>query len=209
MREQTGVQHVLQLEPKPGNTRNSEGSFIDLHDGRLMLVYSRFSLGRGEDHDAADLAARFSSDGGLTWSDRDETILENEAALNVMSVSLLRLSNGDLLLFYVQKNALSDCKPVVRRSTDDGATWSNAVAMITDDDGYFVLIADRVVASTSGRLIAPIADHGPMWSKAPSSTGEAMCYLSDDQGLLVLEAYELEPYAARVLVGQRAHLVLH
>ena len=54
--------------------------------------------------------------------------------------------------------------------------------MITDDDGYLILIADRVVVSASGRLIAPIADHGPAWTNDPVATGEAVCYLSDDQG---------------------------
>ena len=69
-----------------------------------------------------------------------------------------------------------------RRSSDDGATWGDAVDMITDDDGYLILIADRVVVSASGRLIAPIADHGPAWTSDPVATGEAVCYLSDDQG---------------------------
>ena len=118
MSERSGIRRILRLEPGPGNTRNSEGAFIELRDGRLMLIYSRFLSGRGGDHDPAELAARFSADGGLTWSGHDEMILGNEAGLNVMSVSLLRLGDGDLLLFYLLQNALSDCKPVVAtRST--------------------------------------------------------------------------------------------
>ena len=35
-----------------------------------------------------------------------------------------------------------------------------------------------------------------------------LCDVSEHQRLLVLEAYELEAAAARILVGQRAHLVL-
>ncbi len=182
MSDRTGVRGALRLEPGPGNTRNSEGAFVELRDGRIMLIYSRFLSGRGGDHDPAELAARFSADGGLTWSKRDDIVLGNEAGLNVMSVSLLRLDDGDLLLFYLLKNALSDCKPVVRRSSDDGTTWGDPVDMITDNDGYLILIADRVVVSASGRLIAPIADHGPAWTNDPVATGEAVCYLSDDQG---------------------------
>ena len=57
------VQRNILLPPTTGNPRNSEGAMIDLADGRIMLVYSRFTGGRG-DHAKANLAARFSSDGG-------------------------------------------------------------------------------------------------------------------------------------------------
>ena len=142
---------VLELPPGERNPRNSEGDFIRLNDGRLLLIYTRFT-GGGGDHDAADLVSRQSMDGGKTWSQTDQTVIANESGWNVMSVSLLRLLDGRIALFYARKNSLTDCRPVVRFSADEGQNWSDAVPVIADDDvGYFVLNNDRVVQLTGGR----------------------------------------------------------
>jgi len=98
-----GRKAVLRLSPAPGNPRNSEGDFVTLQDGRLLFVYTHLTGGSGDDA-RAYLAGRFSSDGGQTWSQRDTLILPNEARQNVMSVSLLRLKNGKIALFYLRKN---------------------------------------------------------------------------------------------------------
>ncbi len=93
---------VLELPPMPGNPRNSEGAFADLKDGKILFVYSHFLGDSGSDHAKARLAARVSADGGATWSDDAFiTIPREETAMNVMSVSLQRLGNGDLGLFYL------------------------------------------------------------------------------------------------------------
>src|SRR4029453_13035791 len=64
------VERNVLLPPSKDNPRNSEAVMIDLADGRIMLVYSRFTGGRG-DHAKASLAARFSADGGATWTNQD------------------------------------------------------------------------------------------------------------------------------------------
>ncbi len=93
-----GIETTLRLAPVPGHPRNSEGDFIALKDGRLLFVYSHFT-GGGGDHDQAFLAGRYSSDGGRTWTDKDEVIVERDGDWNVMSVSLLRLKDGSIGLF--------------------------------------------------------------------------------------------------------------
>ena len=55
----SALQTLLTIEPGPGNPRNSEGDIIELKDGRLCLIYTRFT-GGGGDHAAADLAMRIS-----------------------------------------------------------------------------------------------------------------------------------------------------
>src|SRR5690606_16079977 len=60
-----GVEKPLLIAPRPDNGRNSEGDFIQLKDGRLLLIYTKF-IGT-DDHAPADLAGRYSSDGGQTW----------------------------------------------------------------------------------------------------------------------------------------------
>ena len=82
------VHRNVLLLPGPGNPRNSERDFITLADGRVMFVYTRFTGGGG---DQADLAARFSSDQGRSWSEDDVMVVANEGDQNVMSASLLRL----------------------------------------------------------------------------------------------------------------------
>lgn len=52
------VREVLSINPTQESPRNSEGDVIALRDGRLLLAYSRFTGGSG-DNSAAHIAARF------------------------------------------------------------------------------------------------------------------------------------------------------
>lgn len=172
------------LPPGPGNPRNTEGSFARLKDGRLMFIYSRFSSEGPADSGAASLAARYSSDGGVTWSAADEKVVDNEGGMNTMSVSLLRLRSGELALIYMRKNSMLDCRPYLRLSRDEGKTWS-APRLAIAEPGYYVLNNDRAVAIRRGRrLILPVAYHHNETAEPTKFNGRgvAMCYLSDDQG---------------------------
>jgi len=173
---------VLELPVSEGNPRNTEGDFVALGDGRLLFVYTRFT-GGGGDHDKADLVSRLSTESGLTWSDTDERVVTNTSGLNVMSVSLLRLQDGRIALFYLEKNSVTDCRPVVRFSNDEAISWSNPVSIIPDSEvGYYVLNNDRVIQLSGGRLVAPLAlHHRPSWEK-PDWNGEVGVLYSDDSG---------------------------
>jgi hypothetical protein len=170
---------LLVIEPSKENPRNSEGDIIELKDGRLCLIYTRFTGGSG-DHAAADLAKRISDDGGRTWS-KDSLVVQRAGGLNVMSVSLLRLADGRIALFYLRKTSEEDCRPLMCLSTDETLTWSQPTVCITDKVGYYVLNNDRDVQLSTGRLILPVAWHqGP--GQARDTAGVVMCYLSDDNG---------------------------
>ena len=168
------------LGPGPGNPRNSEGDFIELADGRILFVYTHFT-GGGADHAAAHLAGRFSSDAGKTWTKRDVLIVPNEAEQNVMSVSLVRLQDGDIALFYLRKNSLTDCRPYMRVSKDEAKTWGEPKLCI-DRVGYYVLNNDRAVQLKQGRIILPVALHNTPQQNKPDWAGTILCYLSDDNG---------------------------
>jgi sialidase-1 len=173
------MKSLLTIEPAPENPRNSEGDIIELKDGRLCLIYSRFTGGGGDDA-AADLALRTSSDDGATWSD-DRIVVRGAGGLNVMSVSLLRLASDEIALFYLRKASAEDCRPLMRLSTDEAETWSTPTLCIPDAVGYYVLNNDRAVQLRSGRLLLPVALHrspGGAWDPA----GVITCYLSDDGG---------------------------
>lgn len=172
---------VLDLSPGKDNPRNSEGDFISLEDGRILFVYSKYEGESTSDHAPASLAARYSDDGGKTWSEEDEIIVPNEGGMNVMSVSLLRLQNGDIGMFYLRKNSTEDCIPMMRISKDEAKTWSEAIPCITDRVGYFVLNNDRVIQLADGRLMMAVALHnfpGGEWS----NQGDLYAYYSDDDG---------------------------
>ena len=175
-----GVDKIRLLPPGPMNPRNSEGDFIQLKDGRVMFLYTHFT-GGGSDHAAAHLAARFSKDNGKTWTDEDVDVIEREGGFNVMSVSLLRLQNGDIALFYLKKDSLTDCRPLMRISQDEGKTWSEQTLCI-DKPGYNVLNNDRAVQLKSGRIILPVALHNTPEQNKFSGAAVISCYFSDDTG---------------------------
>ncbi|HIL70012.1 MAG TPA: exo-alpha-sialidase, partial [Verrucomicrobia bacterium] len=171
---------LLTIEPTESYPRNSEGDLIELEDGRLVLVYTRFT-GGSSDHAAADLAMRSSDDGGKTWSD-DKIVVRREGGSNVMSVSLLRLSDRRIALFYLSKRSLEDCRPMLRISTDECRSFGEATLCIPEKQGYYVLNNDRALQLESGRLILPVALHNEPGQEKPDWAGRVMCYFSDDVG---------------------------
>ncbi|MHC4510340.1 MAG: sialidase family protein [Planctomycetota bacterium] len=167
------------IEPNKGNPRNSEGDIIELKDERLCLIYTRFT-GGSADHAAAHLAMRTSDDDGKSWS-YDRIVVQRPGGLNVMSVSLMRLTSGEIALFYLRKTSKEDCRPLMCVSTDEAKTWSQPTVCITDKVGYYVLNNDRAVQLRTGRLLLPVAWHqGP--GQGRDTAGVIMCYLSDDSG---------------------------
>ncbi|MDD4018065.1 MAG: exo-alpha-sialidase [Kiritimatiellae bacterium] len=170
---------TLELPPVKGNPRNSEGAFITLKDGRIMFAYTHYMAGSGADHDPAHVAARYSSDGGKTWTDEDRVIVANEGGMNVMSVSLLRLKSGEIALFYLRKNGGDDCRPIVRVSDDEAETWSEPVNCVADVIGYYCVHNDRAVQLRSGRVVIPMSQHVVRGEKG-DSPGSVLCYFSDD-----------------------------
>lgn len=190
----SGVDKINLLPPGPGNERNSEGDFIQLKDGRLLFIYSHFTDSL-EDNGNSYLASRVSSDGGKTWSKEDVVVLKNEKAINLMSVSLLRLKNGKIALFFLRKHSLSDCRPMMATSRDEGKTWSKPVMCINDEAGYYVVNNDRVIQLKSGRLVIPAAVHvvTEMATGLDITPGKGMCYLSDDNGRTWRRSNVIEP----------------
>jgi hypothetical protein len=110
---------------------------------------------------------------------------EDVGADNIMSVSLLRMANGDIGLFYLQKhNREVFCLPYLARSSDEGKTWTGHTKCV-NHDGYYVLNNDRVIRLTDGRLLMALAKHPS--GKHPNGKlffGEGAIYIlmSDDDG---------------------------
>ncbi|MBI3920253.1 MAG: exo-alpha-sialidase [Armatimonadetes bacterium] len=133
--------------------RNSEQAVIELKDGRLLLGWSEFYEGAGDDWAPSRIAQKFSSDGGVTWS-QTSTLLENEGKQGTMEVDFLRMPSGDICLFYCRKNSNDDLRVMMRKSKDDGKTWGES-RRISDWHGYVGTTNDRSILTSKGRIILP------------------------------------------------------
>lgn len=173
---------VLKLTSGENNPRNSEGDFITLKDGRILYIYSHYTGTSASDHASAYLAGRYSSDNGKTWTTDDVKIIDQEGTMNVMSVSLLRMQNGNIALFYLRKNSTFDCIPMMRISEDEAKTWSDPRPCITDREGYFVLNNNRVIQLKDGRLLFAVALHQSPGDTVFARIGRLWSYYSDDNG---------------------------
>lgn len=174
---------VLFLPTSNYNPRNGEGAMIRLHDGRIMYAYTKHCGDGWGDHATANVAAYYSSDEGKTWVDGGVLVNKDNDALNIMSVSLLRMQNGDLGIVYLRKSMKDGnllCMPYIRRSSDEGKTFGAPVLCVAEE-GYYVLNNDRVVRLDCGRLIIPTAYHGK--SGIGSAAGVLETFYSDDDGL--------------------------
>lgn len=180
---------LTEFAKSEAHPRNSEGDVIGLHDGRLLVVYSHFyrdSTSRhadgGDDDSSAELVLTESADGGRTWSPMRTAVRKGEGTLNVMSTSFLRLGDGRLALFYLNKISSADCRPVMVVSSDEGATWSAPVDCVdVRDKGYYILNNARAVRLKSGRIALPLALH-PFDGKRHEEGAFLLCALSDDDG---------------------------
>lgn len=165
----------------PANPRSGEGDMVVLQDGRVLFAYGHFT---GQDDDAqACIVKRYSSDEGRTWTEPEVLIAADEAVQNVMSVSLLRLqsahAHGGILLFYLRKDSPSRCRVWLRRSDDEGETWSEATC-VTPDEAYHIIVNNCAVQLAEGRVLLPYQVCSQVWVEQERIEG-AVAW-SDDEG---------------------------
>lgn len=168
----------------PDNPRNSEGDFIRLENGEILYVYTHYYGSSSDDNAPAYLALRRSADGGNTWSGEDELVLPNEGKLNVMSVTLRRMNDGRIALFYLVKESDVDCRPYLRFSTDEGKTWGARIAIVSEPS-YNVVNNDRAAILSKGRILLPVARHPLKKTERGQEllwSADIFCLISDDGG---------------------------
>ncbi|MEO6875961.1 MAG: sialidase family protein [Opitutaceae bacterium] len=184
LQAETALPPAWDLDPTPQHPRSTEGSFVTLRSGRILFDYSQFSGGQ-EDHSPSAIAEIYSDDQGRTWS-QPKVVVPTGHYQNIMSVSFLRLASGKLLRFHaVKKTKWLDCHAVMSISSDEGVTWSEP-RLISDAPGYFVLNNDRVIQTSSGRLIIPIGYHRSRGTVDDVTSWDphaiTLWYYSDDEG---------------------------
>ena len=173
---------VLFIPAVEGNPRNGEGSMIRLKDGRIMYAYTRYCGKEFKDDATASIAAYYSSDEGESWEYGGILIEKGRDDYNIMSVSLLRMADGDLGVLYLRKfdkDGHQLCMPYLVRSSDEGKSFGEPLSCI-DEDGYYVINNDRAIRLNSGRLLLPMAYHGE--TNASLTAGRLRVAYSDDDG---------------------------
>jgi predicted neuraminidase len=167
----------------PQNPRNSEAAIVPLKDGSLLLGWTEFYAGKDDDHGPARLSGKISTDGGRSWGEK-YTLVENDGGCNVMEVNFLRLLDGKLALFYCQKNTEStDCRIMMRTSSDEGKTWANQ-KQLSPSGKYTGLTNGRSIRLGSGRILLEA------WIG-----GYSYCVISDDDGKTWRDSQHIKPAA--------------
>lgn len=178
---------ICELKPVPQNNRNSEGAFITLKNGNILFAYSRYGAEGDDDGAAADIYACISADGGESFSAPYELITRGRMkADNIMSVSFMRMANGDIGMFFLAKSEVVNCLCYLIRSADEGKTWGEPV-LCSETGGYFVVNNDRIIRTSGGKLLVPAAKHGTILSADGKHIddimpGELYIFASDDDG---------------------------
>jgi hypothetical protein len=188
-------QTLLAIDPSPTFPRHSEGDIVEFKDGRLGLIYSRFT-GGAADHAQADIVIRTADANGKAW-DEPRVHVARDQADNVMSVSTVQLPNGDWLLFHLKRFGWNNMHLFAQRTADEFKTLSEPVR-VTTVDGYHVVNNDRVIRTSAGRLIVPSALHPcpDGTRKTWSAKAIPIAFLSDDDGRSWRRAAEPVPPTA-------------
>ena len=165
--------------------RGISGSILPLNDGTLLFVHA---VETNPLKCECWLQARRSRDGGRTWGEPFSP-LPREHNFETIAPTLLRLDDGEVLLFY-NLEALSARSPgwgdhtptldqhvYVRRSSDDGTTWSSPVCA-THYPATCQSQPDKVVRLSSGRIVIPCEG---FWLTGGDHC-VSLCFFSDDGG---------------------------
>ncbi len=175
---------VLFIETSENNPRNGEGAFIRLNDGSILFGFTEFIGLTREDEENARISAVVSYDEGETWSERFVLFNKPENTMNIMSLSLLRMNNGDIGAFYIVKNYDRTDKIVFSRSCDDCKTWSQPISCMEylNIQDYYVLNNDRVIRLDNGRILFAVARHTIHGDYEDFAPGTICFFISDDDG---------------------------
>lgn len=175
---------VLFLETGEGNPRNGEGAFIRRKDGSILFGYTEYIGTSWDDHADARLSYVISHDEGETWGEKGVLLEKPENSKNLMSLSFLRMTNGDIAAFYIYKNLDGTDGLYLTRSADEGATWGEPIPCMgsAQNTDYYVLNNDRVLRLKSGRILYTACRHS-IWEEDGKLAPGVLCFFySDDDG---------------------------
>jgi hypothetical protein len=168
--------------------RSGEGSAILLKDGRVFMIYSKFT--GTADHDRSDLAGGILDPVTGTFS--GERVLFGEGHyLNQMSVSLERFSDGTVGCVFLRKLSAHHDLIIFSRSRDECRSWSRPeIISNVFSSAYFTVNNDRLRQLSSGRLTIPVSV-----GEEEERSYRSLLY-SDDSGTTWKVSKTIQPCAA-------------
>lgn len=153
---------AAELPRGQNNPRNSEGDFAQLKDGSILFAYSRYHGDDADDDAACDVAGMLSRDGGKSFAPLPER-LATAAELNtrnIMSVSLCRIPDGTLCLFYLAKFGPQSAVYLKRATEENGLSFGPPELCVPKKRNvYYVINNARVTISPRGEVLLPLARH--------------------------------------------------
>ena len=165
------------------NPRNSEGDFAQLKDGSILFAYSRYRGDDDGDDAACDVAGMLSKDGGRSFSPLPQlpaTAAELDT-LNIMSVSLHRIPDGTLCLFYLAKFGPQSAVYLKRINEEDGLSFGPPELCVPKKRGvYYVINNARICISPQGEVLLPLARHAIVCGKRHGSYFGTACVFAGD-----------------------------
>ncbi len=176
----------------PQHPRNDHQLIFPLDDARLMLVWSEYydnnadpnaTIGSANatDEVPCQIASMISTDRGRTWGNR-RVLQPNVWKHNVKHPNLIRLSDREVLFFYVGWDSNVNRNVYMRRSLDNCETFGEQIQI--SEPGWYCNNADHALRLSTGRVILPA--HGPYAENyiggAPYKGGDlhAFVFYSDD-----------------------------
>lgn len=195
---------ITELPRGKNNPRNSEGDFARLKNGKILFAYSRYTGDSAHDDAACNIGGMLSSDNGKTFQPLPHLLAtaKEHNTLNIMSVSLHRLANGELCLFYLCKKG-PQSEVYLRRAKGDETEFGEPELCIPKKRGvYYVVNNCRVCVLKSGEVLIPMAKHriingsGTYFGTAQIFKGDA-----DGKNWQVLSKTLKMPFPARSRTG--------
>lgn len=145
--------------PTNTNARNSEGAFIRQPDGAILFAYSRYNSGEHDDHSSCDIAVIRSFDEGENWSEPEIIVkAETFGVRNIMSVSAIEQSDGNIGLYFIIKENLGN-NTIGRATSADGYTFTAERCVMDAPLSYYVVNNDRFIRLQNGKIATAAAMH--------------------------------------------------
>jgi hypothetical protein len=168
------------------HVRNSEGTAVELKNGRLLLAWIEFTKGEGDsDFFPARIVAKTSKDGGRTWDGYRVLARPESGEISAFSPNLLRLKDGRLLFVYMRylsfakaQNKYPPATTVALISEDDGKTFSRLATVLQEQP--ITVCSHSLKQLTSGRIALPL--NRDLSKKGQPDHWEAGLTYSDDGG---------------------------
>lgn len=170
------------------NPRNSEGDFALLKNGSILFAYSKYTGDDDNDDASCNIAGMLSSDGGETFTHLPHLLAtaKEHNTKNIMSVSLCRIPDGTLCLFYLAKFGPQSAV-YLRRAIGDETHFGEAELCVPLRRGiYYVMNNSRICVTPEGKILLPLARHKIITEKNKSRHGTyygtASVYEGDSHG---------------------------